>query len=109
MIKQIREYTDASFEVSNVIISRREIENLKDILLRKDQRMAYFLPSVNLKKNLLNNELSNLEKSDIIDENDELILDLNKKNDFIKTLSNFDLNNDVDRKLMKNSIKSLII
>jgi len=91
------EYVEHCSEFGNIVKNYRELEVLKKILLKKEQREMFILPSINLK-------IEEIEPKE--QENKENFIDkLNKANYIMK---NTDLKKRENRILGKNIITSII-
>ena len=94
---KVIEYVEECSEFGNIIKKYRELEVLKKILLKKEQREMFILPSINLK-------IEEIEPKE--QENKENFIDkLNKANYIMK---NTDLKKRENRILGKNIITSII-
>jgi len=91
----VMDYIEESSEIGNIIKKTRELELLKKLLLVKDQRKMFILPSKNIK----------VEKDEEADDPIDFIDILYEANDVIK--SN-DLKDRKNRVLGKNIITSII-
>ena len=76
---------------------------IKDFLLEKEQQKFFILPSISLKTNECTEE-----NEDENGNNDEGLIDKSVKIDLINSMSNLDLNNETNKKLVKNIAKSVI-